>query len=158
MDGERPAARVSPRPPPSGGHGTRYGDAEPMIKRKPSSPYLARQMSWCGKPEPGGGMHPPNPKCRMCLGQSRNARSKGVRTRKHTRIYSGSGRRSVIPYVHCVMYCLSLCASWGRSYACLCMCENLWNLPFYRACSSFYKPKGSSTLSGTPTGGPGDVL
>ena len=61
-------------------------------------------------------------------GQSMNARSRGVRTRKHTRIQSGSGRRSIIPYVHYVMYCLSLCASWGRSYACLCMCENLWDL------------------------------
>ena len=25
-------------------------------------------VSWCGKPQPGGGLHPPNPKCRMCLG------------------------------------------------------------------------------------------
>ena len=25
-------------------------------------PYLARQMSWCGKPQPGGGMHPPKPR------------------------------------------------------------------------------------------------
>ena len=33
-----------------------------------ASPYLARQMSWYGKPQPGNGMHPPNPRCRMCLG------------------------------------------------------------------------------------------
>ena len=33
-----------------------------------ASPYLARQMSWCRKLQPGGGMRPPNPKCRMCLG------------------------------------------------------------------------------------------
>ena len=26
------------------------------------TPYLARQMSWCGKPQPGGGMHPPKPR------------------------------------------------------------------------------------------------
>ena len=25
-------------------------------------PYLARQMSWCGKSQPGGGMHPPKPR------------------------------------------------------------------------------------------------
>src|SRR6185437_17104460 len=24
-------------------------------------PYLARQMSWCCKPQPGGGRHPPSP-------------------------------------------------------------------------------------------------
>ena len=38
-------------------------------------------------------------------------------------------------------------------------CENLWKKPlFYYACSPFYKPKGSSTLSGTPTGGLGDIF
>ena len=30
---------------------------------KPAAhPYLARQMSWCGKPQPGGGMHPHKPR------------------------------------------------------------------------------------------------
>ena len=30
------------------------------------APYW--RVSWCGKPQPGGGVHPPNIKCRMCLG------------------------------------------------------------------------------------------
>ena len=27
-----------------------------------------RAMWWCGKPQSGGGLYPPNPKCRMSLG------------------------------------------------------------------------------------------
>src|SRR6185369_4421705 len=38
---------------------TNHGDEEDDEMRPASFPYLARQMSWCCKPRPGGGRHPP---------------------------------------------------------------------------------------------------
>ena len=43
-----------------------------------------------------------------------------------------------------VSACVKTC---GTPYLCV-------NLHFYRACSLFYKPKGSNTLSGTQQVGP----
>ena len=39
-----------------------HGDEQEMNRNQLSVPYLARQMSWCGKPQPGGGMHLPKPR------------------------------------------------------------------------------------------------
>ena len=32
------------------------------LKPQPISSLDAMYMSWCGKPQPGGGMHPPKPR------------------------------------------------------------------------------------------------
>ena len=51
-----------------------------------------------------------------------------------------------------------ICSECSESCDSVCLdCVNL-NMVFYCAFSPFYKPKGSNTLSGTPAGGPGDVL
>ena len=39
-----------------------HGDEEEMNCDQLNGPYLARQMSWCCKPQPGGGRHPPKPR------------------------------------------------------------------------------------------------
>ena len=45
---------------------------------------------------------------------------------------SGSGRRSVIPYVHCVLYCLSLEELGAESSVCLSVLECIQRAPpFY---------------------------
>ena len=61
QEGERRVARMTPLPPSSPRR-----PPEPWRRAKDELklakfPYLARQMSWCGKPQPGGGMHPPKP-------------------------------------------------------------------------------------------------
>ena len=47
----------SPRRPPEP-----WRRARDELKTSYCFPYLARQMSWCGKPQPGGGILPPKPR------------------------------------------------------------------------------------------------
>ena len=54
-----------------------------------------------GGPQPGGVEHPPNPRGWLLGECKRLLRSThGARTQEHSGILSGSGRRSVISYVH----------------------------------------------------------
>ena len=62
LEHEGRVAWRTPRPPSS-----LHRPHEPWGRRgdelRPAKfPYLARQMSWCCKPQPGGGKHPPKPR------------------------------------------------------------------------------------------------
>jgi len=69
QEGERRVARMMPHPPssPRRRHGGSAQPPEPWRRardelRPAKFPYLARQMSWCANPQPGGVMHPPKPR------------------------------------------------------------------------------------------------
>ena len=59
---ERRVAWRTPHPPSSPRRPPEPSGEEETNCDQLNSPYLARQMSWCGKPQPGGGMHPPKPR------------------------------------------------------------------------------------------------
>ena len=105
-------------------------------------------------------MHPPNPKCRMCLGVGKKCsikRRKNIEAHKDLECFGPPERNTLRPLCDVLP---ELVCKLGEE---ICMSLDVRKLveknpPFYRGCSPFNKPKRSSTLSGTPTGGAGDVL
>jgi hypothetical protein len=71
-----------------------------------------------------------------------------INARKHTRVYSGSGRRSVIPFSTVELYCSRACMSLASLRLCPCVTSHA---------SPFIAEGGHAQRDWAPTCGPRDI-